>query len=32
MDLSALSEEDATYFRMMKEEIRRKRMGNPPQN
>ena len=30
MDLSALSEEDAAYFRMMKEEIRQKRMGNPP--
>ena len=32
MDLLAMSEEDAAYFRMMKEEIRRKRMGNPPQN
>ena len=32
MDLSTLSEEDDAYFIMMKEEIRRKRMENPPQN
>lgn len=32
MDLSTLSEEDAAYFTMMKEEIRQKRMGKAPQN
>ena len=32
MDLSSLSEEDAAYFRMMKAEIRQKRMGKSPQN
>ena len=32
MDLSALSEEDAAYFRIMKDEIRQKRMGKHPQN
>ena len=32
IDLSALSEQDTAYFRMMKEEIRLKRMGNHPQN
>jgi len=32
IDLLALSEEDAAYFRMMKEEIRRKRIGNHPKN
>jgi len=32
MDLSALSEEDVAYFKMIKEEIRWKRIRNPPQN